>query len=820
MSLPIEQCLPALQQALNQHNRCLLQADPGAGKTTRVPLALLDAPWLQGRRIVMLEPRRLAARNASRFMAAQLGEQPGETVGHRTRLETRVGKNTRIEVVTEGVLTRLLQRDPELTDVGCVILDEFHERNLQSDLALALLLECQSVLREDLRLLLMSATLDSVPLLTLLGSETPLIASAGRCYPVATHYLGGRPEALDCRQLATTLQQISRQESGSLLCFLPGVGEIRRTQQALAQLDLPSELQVRPLYGALPSSAQDLALRPAKQGRKLVLTTAIAETSLTIEGVRVVVDAGLMRLPRFDPPSGMSRLVTQAVSQAGAEQRRGRAGRLEPGACYRLWSEERQAQLLPQRPAEILSADLAPLRLELAQWGTPAEELHWLDPPPKAHLDQAQALLKALGALDADGRLTPRGQAMLELGAHPRLGAMMLRARELNLGALGCDLAALLNERLPSTAGADLGHALAALRRSRSGELDSARQSARRWRRQLQLDTDHEPKDEQAGLLLSFAFPDRIAQQRRPNSNQYRLSNGRGAHLAEQDPLRRTAYLVAAEVDGDRSNARIYAAAAVSQEELAMHHPLQRSTAVSWDEQQDRVQALSQTRLGQLILEQRPLSAPDPEAVADCLLQALQRRGGDALPWTRDARSLQARVQLLRRHYGTDWPDFSDAALMTRLDLWLKPYLDGATRLTQLTRLDLAALLRQQLSWPQQQQLEREAPVRYPVPSGSQISIDYTRRDEPVLAVKLQELFGLTTTPAIVGGAVPLLLELLSPAQRPIQTTRDLANFWRNTYHEVKKDLKGRYPKHPWPDDPLTAEPTRGTKKRPHPPAN
>jgi len=814
---PIDAVLAPLRQALQNHNRCLLQADPGAGKTTRVPPALLQEPWLAGQKIIMLEPRRLAARNASQFMARQRGEQPGQTIGHRTRLETRVGPATRIEVVTEGVLARLLQQDPELRGVGCVILDEHHERNLHSDLALALLLECQQVLREDLRLLLMSATLDSAPLLQLLGEDTPLIQSAGRCFPVTTRYLGGRPEPRDPASMAATLADICRRETGSLLCFLPGSGEIRRLQRALAQQPLPADLAVLPLHGALPAAEQERAIAPAAAGRKLVLTTAIAETSLTIDGVRVVIDGGLMRLPRFDPQRGMSRLVTLPVSQASAEQRRGRAGRLEPGVCYRFWSEESQALLPSHRPPELLSADLSGLRLELAQWGSTAAQLSWLDPPPAAHLAQAEMLLQQLGALDPARQLTERGRGMLELGAHPRLAAMMLQGQQLGYGALACDLAALLSERDTGPyPGSDLGLRLERLRQGRGGPLQSVRQNARRWCQRLRARPREDDLDA-AGLLLSYAFPDRIAQRRGDGSTQYLLSNGAGAQLDAADPLRNQPYLVAAELDGQRSGARIYLAASLTLEQLEQHQSARITSEqqLVWDDTEARVQCRWQQRLGALVLRQRAERHGDGAAVAAVLLQGIRRRGSQALPWNDHSRALQARVALLRRRQPQHWPDLSDAALMATLEQWLLPYLDGCWRLDQLARVDLGACLTARLDWERQQQLERLAPTHFCVPSGSRIRIDYGRREQPVLAVKLQELFGLATTPCICAGQQPLLLELLSPAQRPIQTTSDLAGFWANTYVDVKKDLKGRYPKHPWPDDPLTAVATRFTKRRP-----
>ncbi|WP_207062960.1 ATP-dependent helicase HrpB [Motiliproteus sp. SC1-56] len=817
-TLPIDPVFPQLLASLEGHTRCLLQAAPGAGKTTRVPLTLLEAPWLEGQKILMLEPRRIAARSAARYMAGQRNEPPGETVGYRLRLDRCVTPRTRLEVVTEGILTRMIQDDPALEGVGCVILDEFHERNLQGDLALALLLQAQSLLREDLRILVMSATLDSEPLLQLLGPETPVIHSEGRSYPVQTRYLGGRPLPFDPGRIATALSQAAAETTGDLLCFLPGQGEIRRVQQRLGAATLPADVEVRPLYGGLSVDHQDAAIAPSPSGRrKLVLATAIAETSLTIEGVTTVVDAGLMRLPRFAPRSGMTRLETRPVSQASATQRQGRAGRLQAGHCYRLWSEEYQLQLEAHTPPEIQQADLAPLALELALWGCDADELAWIDPPPAVHLAQARELLQGLEALDDQGRITDHGRALATLGTHPRLAHMMLKARTIGLGGLACDLAALLSERSPSAGqGCDLRQQLEQLWHS-SGDraLNAARQMAKRWRGRLNVasaGSDSEP----AGLLLAFAFPDRIGRQRRSGSRQYLLSNGRGAEFREPDPLCTAEFLVAADLDGQGRNARIYQAAPLSKHALEQHFAAQmeRRCEIGWDDAQGTVRGRSRLYLKHLLVEERPLPELTPEQRVAGLLQGIRVRGLASLPWDRESRTLQARVELLRRHDAAGWPDFSDMALVADLEQWLAPYLGDQRRLEGIKRLPLKSILLDRLSWEQQQTLAQAVPTHIRVPSGSNLAIDYLDAPEPTLAARIQELFGWQQSPTILNGRLPLTLHLLSPARRPIQVTRDLASFWANTYAEVCKDLKGRYPKHYWPSDPFTATATAGTKKQ------
>lgn len=836
--LPIEPLLPKLCDTLATQNNVVLQAPPGAGKTTRVPLVLLHSEWLGSQKIIMLEPRRLAARAAARFMAHQLNEGLGQTVGYRMRHDSQVGPTTRIEVVTEGVLTRMLQQDPALEGVGVVIFDEFHERSLAADLGLALCLDVQSVLREDLRLLVMSATLASTAVATLLGGA-PVLTSEGRSYPVTQQHRPvqaqhARDRRAFCHEVAQNVRQILDEETGSVLLFLPGAAEIRQVEAALQAAGLAADITLTPLYGQLDMATQDRAILPAAAGqRKVVLATAIAETSLTIEGIRIVIDAGLMRKQRFDPNTGLTRLVTLPVSQAAADQRCGRAGRLQAGVCYRLWSSHHV--LAAHSPPEILDADLAPLVLELAQWGVhDTTTLSWSDPPPAAHIAQATELLQQLGALDSETHITAHGRNMLQLGTHPRLAHMILRAKELGYGALACELAALLGERDPLRSAqmhdGDMVLRLEWLRgsgtqrHSERGLRQTVRETARRWQRQL--DCDAAPADHNdlalSGALLAFAYPDRIAQRRDTGHKRFVLSNGRGAHFVDNEPLARHDYIVAVNLEGTRE-ARIFLAASVNHEQLMQYHSEQISERcfVDWDDTEQCVRARCHQCLGGLVLADEPWLQAEPQAIASTLLSGIRRAGSACLPWDDGARRFQQRVAFMHQHAAPsappnapkDWPDISDDALMATLDDWLAPYVQNMSRLTHLKKLDLLAALQAQLSWAQQQQLEAQAPSHWTVPSGSRVRIDYSQ-DPPVLAVRLQEMFGQLDTPRIAGGRVPLLIHLLSPARRPIQVTQDLAAFWQGSYHEVKKEMKGRYPKHPWPDDPLQAKPTTRTKAK------
>ncbi|MDG4594655.1 MAG: ATP-dependent helicase HrpB [Candidatus Contendobacter sp.] len=827
--LPIEPVLPAIRAALRESTALVLQAPPGAGKTTGVPLALLDEPWLAGRSILLLEPRRLAARAAAARMASLLGEAVGQTVGYRIRFDNQVSRQTRIEALTEGILTRRLQRDPTLDGVGLVIFDEFHERSLHADLALALCLDSQRGLREDLRLLVMSATLDGAAVARLLG-DAPIVTSEGRAHPVTQHYLPRDPDGIDFSAVVRTVLTALPRHAGDLLVFLPGSGEIRQIQRRLEAEPACAGLALVPLYGDLPGDAQQRALLPDPEGRrKIVLATPIAETSLTIEGVSVVVDAGWTRVPRFDPRAGLNRLETVRITAAAAEQRAGRAGRLGPGICYRLWSEATQNRLRPRRDPEILDADLAPLALELAQWGVNDPlALAWLDPPPPGALAQARALLTELEALDEQGRLTPTGQDLAELPTHPRLGHLLRRGVALGHGALAADLAALLEERDllrgEHPFGCDLTarlEALQAFRRNgaRSGPADPAAcvrvdQAARRWRQLLRVGPGPEtpPAAEIVGLLLALAYPDRVARRRDGGADRYLLANGRGARLLAGDPWLGRDWLAVAHLDAGTSEGRIWLATPVDPSDLETQLAARVRTVaeVHWDDRQAAVVARRQRRLGAVILDSAPLASADPVLLRQAMLVGIRRLGLDSLPWSDELRDWQARVLSLRYWLPEDgWPDVSDGWLADHLDDWLAPWLDGITRREHLQQLDLAAALQALLEHRQRARSNELAPTHLQVPSGSRLRLRYAPGEPPVLAVKLQELFGLADTPRIAGGRIGVMLHLLSPAQRPIQVTQDLRGFWERTYAEIKKELKGRYPKHPWPDDPWTATPTR-----------
>lgn len=823
--LPIDQILPELTEALETQTTVLLQAPPGAGKTTRVPLALLDAPWRAGRRILMLEPRRLAARSAATFMARQRGEQPGQSIGYRTRLDTRVSSQTLVEVVTEGILTRLIQSDPLLEDYAAVLFDEFHERSLQADLGLALVRESQQVLRPDLRVLVMSATLDTAPLARLLD-DAPVITSEGRAFPVDVVYrppsvrAGRAPRLAD--QVVTVIREVLATETGSILVFLPGAGEIRQVER-LIHGELPAGVDLAPLYGTLKGDEQDRAIQPAPAGRrKIVLATAIAETSLTIEGVRVVIDGGQARRAVFDANSGMTRLTTGRVSKAAAEQRKGRAGRIEPGVCYRLWSEGDHHGLPAFTPPEILEADLAPLALELAQWGAlKPGDLDWLDPPPTAHWNQAVELLQWLGLLNADGTITDHGRQARALGIHPRLAHMVLRGRAMGFPVTAARLAALLGERdlLGRGAGADISYRLQALDgQYRSPALDRRRlEAVRRAASRLLPDSRTEDVDSThpAGRLLALAYPDRIANRRPGDASRYQLSNGRGAFLADEDGLGQESWLVAADLDGQARESRIYLAAATDratlEADLAGH--IETVEEARWDDHRGTVVARQLIRLGALVLSEKALPEPGPEQIRQGLLNAVREKGIDSLPWSEAARQWQARVGLMRRLDPQQWPDVSDDALMANLEQWLAPFLAGVRNWKGLQQVPLLDALQSLLPWDRQQTLQQALPTSLGIPTGQQLRLDYTAENGPVLAAKLQALFGWRQTPTLAGGRVPVVIHLLSPAQRPLAVTADLGNFWREVYPEVRKEMRGRYPKHPWPEDPLTAEAKMGTKK-------
>lgn len=810
MDFPVDQIIPQLSAALDTGPAALLVAEPGAGKTTRVPLKLLDAPWLKGQKIVMLEPRRLAARNAAHRMAETLGEEVGGTVGYTVRLERRVSAKTRIEVVTEGILTRRLQQDPELAGTGLVIFDEFHERSLDADLGLALTLDIQRGLRDDLRILVMSATLDAARVAAHLG-DAPVIDAPGRVFPVETRHLDKAQRQTISADAVRAVHRALDETDTSILVFLPGEAEIRRTEDALNTSGLPRNTVVRPLYGAMSFAEQDAAIRPSPPGeRKVVLATTIAETSLTIDGIGAVIDCGFKRVPRFDPASGMTALETVRVSLASADQRRGRAGRLGPGVGYRLWPEAESRALKPHDEPEILVADLAPLVLELAAWGvTEPKSLPWLDPPPAAPFAQAQDLLKRLEALDAENKITAMGKQMVRLPLHPRLAHMVVKGAS----ALAADLAAMLSERdgLPRDAGTDITSRLAHLR---GGARDRIRQSAKQIRQIAGI--KDEDSDVSAGVLLAYAFPDRIAQ-RRGGDRRYRLSGGGGAVLPEHDALVTQDFLAVATTDGAAGDQKIFLAAPLSLKEIEEHFrdQIESRDRVFWDSRAKAVSAAKSRRLGALVLEEKPSTNADPTLIAEAMTEGVREMGLASLPWTEGAKILRARAMFLRRLFPEEgWPDLSDEALLATLSDWLTPYLAGISRKAHLDRLDMHQIIQSLIPHELARRMDRLAPVRIEVPSGADVRIDYETEGDPVLRVRLQEMFGLAKTPAIAEGRSPLRIELLSPAGRPLAVTQSLETFWTNGYPGVRSDMRGRYPKHAWPEDPLNAAPVKPRRLR------
>lgn len=823
-ALPIDAVLPALLSTLADHNAAVLQAPPGAGKTTRVPLALIDQPWVAGQRILVLEPRRLATRAAADHMARLLGEPVGRQVGYRMRLDSRVGPNTRVEVLTEGLFLRRLQGDPGLHGVAAVLFDEIHERNLDTDLALTLAREAQGALRPDLRLLAMSATIDAQMLAERLGGW-PTIHSEGRQHPIETRFVGAPTTTRDGleRAIAIAVGDALREIDGDTLVFLPGGREIRRVQRFLDGR-FAGTVSLHPLYGDLGRDHQRAALAPAPTGqRKVVLASPIAETSLTIDGVRTVVDSGLRRAPRFDPRTGMGRLETIRISRASADQRRGRAGRQGPGLCIRLWDPASHRARPPQETPEIVESDLTALALELSVWGARADQLVWLDPPPAGALAQARDLLHQLGALDATGQVTGMGRRMTDLGVHPRLAHMALAGTLGGDGATAAALAALLSERdalLPGTRDPDLSRRVAALGgvRDERADPDAVRRlrvSAKDLRRRMGIAEGRLSAD-RTGRLLALAYPDRIAQA--IGNGHFRLANGSGAVLEVSDPIAGTPLLSVAHLDGDRNRSRILLGAPLAEAdfEALFGNRIEELDHVGWDHRDKAVRTTRRRCFGKLILAERPHPDPPDGDVVTAMLEGVRRLGIAALPWTKTTRDLQARALFLRKLDGSDSAiaDLSDAALFDRLDGWLAPFLNGIRRADQLNRVDLAAALESQLDWQQQQRLRSEAPTHVQVPSGARHRLDYAADDGPALDVRLQEVFGWETTPTVAAGRVPVLLRLLSPARRPLQVTRDLAGFWRTGYPQVRGEMRGRYPKHFWPEDPLTAPPNRHTRRR------
>lgn len=824
--LPIRSVLPELKSTLASNSSAVLCAPPGSGKTTVVPLELLDQPWLAGRKILLLEPRRLAARAAAARMAWRCGESVGDSVGYRIRLDSCVSKATRIEVMTEGVLTRRIQQEPELPGVGLILFDEFHERSLQADLALALALDVAAALREDLRLLVMSATLDSERVSALLGNAA-VIRGEGTSHPVEIRYLNVEPGPDIVRVATAGILRALAEQQGDLLVFLPGSGEIGKVTDAL-ESNLGGDILLCPLFGELTKEQQERAIQMDPSGRRrIVLATSIAETSLTIEGISTVVDSGWSRLPSFNPNSGLTRLETVRVSKSSADQRSGRAGRLGPGVCYRLWTRSIDASLEEHTKPEILDADLASLMLELAQWGVsdPAE-LKWLDAPAAGSVAQARELLGQLEALNQHGRITRHGEKMVKLPIHPRLAHMLLKAGSRQQAALAADLAALVSERdifqrragRKSIAIEDRLELLARWRSGERAEVAAAGGNASACTRVVavsrQLSTAVTPPDltptavSAAGVLLSFAYPDRIAQRRKGGSERYLLASGRGVKLPAGEPLAVQEYLVVAEMDAGRIEGKAHLAASIDIAQLRTAHSgrIVRSNLVAWEPNSCSVIAREEERLGAIVLGSRPMQSPDPASIRQAMLFGIREAGVEALPWSPAATAWRARIQSLRCWQpDVAWPDFSDTWLMGNLEEWLLPWLDGISRQQQLKRLDLEVIMRSRLDWSQQQQMERLAPTHISVPSGSRRSLSYLPGEAPVLKVRLQEMFGLEETPRVCNGDIPIMLHLLSPAQRPVQITQDLRGFWDRTYDEIRKELKGRYPKHYWPEDPRNA---------------
>ncbi|HEU5291660.1 MAG TPA: ATP-dependent helicase HrpB [Cyclobacteriaceae bacterium] len=821
MEYPVLEIIPQLKAVLQEKTIAILQAPPGAGKSTILPLRLLNEPWLEGKKIVMLEPRRLAARSVAARMASLLNEEVGKTVGYRIRFENCTSDATRIEVVTEGILTRMIQRDITLEGVGIILFDEFHERSLQADLALALSYQVQQTLRDDLRLLIMSATLEGNSL-SAIFNNAPAIESSGRQYPVDVKYQQPEDESLS-RAMTRLIRKVLKEQTGDMLVFLPGTGDIMRVQNDLEE---NSEAFVVPLYGDLPFKKQQEAILPHPEGRrKIVLATSIAETSLTIEGITTVVDSGYARVPRYDVRTGLTRLETVRVTLDSANQRAGRAGRLGPGVCYRLWNERSHHQLQAVRKPEILEADLASLVLELSAWGVQKiEELKWITPPPKGALLQATELLEQLGALN-EGIITARGRAMVQLPTHPRLAHMLLEAQEDNLVALACDVAAVMEERDPfqKESGADLSLRIEALRKWRAGEkvfadknvLERSERLSAAWRRNFKIKEENKmPSGHTVGLLVAAAYPDRIAKQLDKNGNRYKLPNGKLVTLAQQDDLVREPWLSIAQLDAGQKEGKIFLAAAVDENELD-HLALEREV-VRWDKEREMVVGAQEKSVGSLILASKPLTKISDEKRIKVLIDVIRNEGLKILGWGETEEKWQARVLSLRAwRKEEEWPDVSEEHLLTTLEEWLSPYLNNVSKRSDFKKLELPNILTGLLPWNLQSKLDELAPAKIEVPSDSMIAVQYYPDGrQPELAVRLQEVFGLLETPTVNDGKTKMVMHLLSPGYKPVQVTQDLKSFWGNAYTEVRKELRARYPKHSWPEDPWTAKAVRGVKKR------
>ncbi|TKT71608.1 ATP-dependent helicase HrpB [Afipia massiliensis] len=859
--LPIDAVLDELTSTLVRSNTAVLVAPPGAGKTTRVPLALLDAGWIGTKKIIVLEPRRIAARAAAERMAHTLGERVGETVGYRVRFGSKVSRATRIEVVTEGIFTRQILNDPELSGVAAVLFDEFHERSLDADLGLALARDAQTGLREDLRILVMSATLDGARVAKLLG-DAPVIASEGRAFPVDTRYLGRKPDMQIERQMADAIATALRADTGSVLAFLPGAAEIRRTQTFLNERVSDPNTEIVPLFGALDATVQDRAISPPPKGqRKVVLATSIAETSLTIEGVRIVVDSGMARVPRYEPDIGLTRLETIRASRAAVDQRRGRAGRTEPGVCYRLWDEPQTASLEAYTRPEILSADLSSLVLDLAHWGaTDPSTLAFLDSPPLPALTEARALLRELNALDESGRITPEGNSLRALALPPRLARMIVDSHRLGSGEEAALIAAVLTERGLGGDSADLDARLDNFRRDRSQRAQAARQLAERWTRQVAANEDDggartssspsplagegrgggtlssrarkttpNPSPQgggesisssqfdselSTGLMLALAFPDRVARNR--GNGSFVLANGRGASVEQTSALAKSPYIAVAELTGTAANGRILLAAPITQAEIEAQFAdhIQTDDEITFDRSAMALRARRRKKLHAITLSEQTLPVSPSADTARVLADGLVALGLDRLPWSKPLKQWRDREMFLRAASPEDWPNLSDSALADTRNDWLAPALFDKTSLANFSAGDLSDALMNLLPWDQRARLDREAPTHFEAPTGTSLPIDYEAEQGPTIAVRLQELFGLNVHPSIAKGKIPLVLELLSPAHRPVQVTRDLPGFWRGSYAAVRSDLRGRYPRHPWPEDPASAPPTRRVKPR------